>query len=91
MMSQYRLKKAGALRYQTQKEQAPRLVAFGTGYLAEKILQVAAENDVPLYHDQELISLLESVEIGSEIPQELYFAVAEILAFVYSISQKKRD
>jgi flagellar biosynthesis protein len=49
---------------------------------------VASEHDIPLYHDAELVNLLSQVPIGDEIPQELYLAVAEVLAFTYALNGK---
>lgn len=63
-------------------EQAPKIIASGKGYLAEKIIQKAEENNIPVYQDQKLASTLSKLEIGDMIPPELYTIVAEILVFV---------
>ncbi|AZR72838.1 hypothetical protein BBF96_05195 [Anoxybacter fermentans] len=82
-------KKAAALQYNPETDQAPRLIAYGEGEIAEKIIQIARENKIPFYQDHTLIELLSTIEIGSEIPEEAYQVVAEILAFIYRLSQKK--
>ena len=64
---------------------APRVTAKGRGETAQRILDIAAANDIPLQHDQGLVELLSLVELNEEIPQELYIAVAEIIAFAYSL------
>ncbi|HMK43225.1 MAG TPA: EscU/YscU/HrcU family type III secretion system export apparatus switch protein [Dissulfurispiraceae bacterium] len=80
--------KAAALRYKTEKESAPRVVAKGSGLIAEKILSVARENKVPLKEDGQLVEVLSTLDLYQEIPPELYKAVAEILAFVYRMTNK---
>ncbi|MGD8523137.1 MAG: FlhB-like flagellar biosynthesis protein [Desulfobacterales bacterium] len=80
--------KAVALTYDTQKDKAPRVVAKGKGYLADKIIEIARQHDVPLYEDQNLVQVLEALDIETEIPPELYQAVAEVLAFIYRINNK---
>lgn len=74
-------KKAIALEYRTD-DKAPRIVASGRGYLAEKIMEAAKEENVPVYKDEKLASTLSKLEIGEMIPPELYDVVAEILVFV---------
>ena len=61
---------------------APTILATGKGELAEKIIDKAKENDVPLYKDNKLANTLSKLEIGDTIPPELYEVVAEILVFV---------
>ena len=68
---------------------APRVTAKGHGAVAERILALAAENDVPIQEDADLSLLLAQVELGDEIPRELYVAVAQVIAFAYQISGKK--
>jgi len=82
-------KHAIALRYAaTDGDSAPRVVAKGDGFMAEQILKIAREHDVPLRHDTALAGALSSLDVGSTIPPELFRAVAEILAFVYKINGK---
>jgi len=65
---------------------APRVVAKGEGYVAAQIEAVAQKNDVPLLQDSLLADVLVNVPLGDEIPENFYFAVAEILAHVYRIN-----
>lgn len=67
---------------------APRVTAKGRGEIAEQILALAHEHGVPIHEDRALTALLASIELGDEIPAELYLAVAEVLRFAYSLSGK---
>jgi flagellar biosynthesis protein len=80
--------KAAALKYEMKKDRAPRVVAKGKGLIAEKILEVAREHNIPLYQDKELSQVLEALDIDTEIPAELFRAVAEVLAFIYRMNKK---
>ncbi len=64
---------------------APRVTAKGRGLVAEEILKLAAENDIPIKEEPEIIELLATVELGDQIPEALYVAVAEVIAFAYSL------
>ena len=70
-------------------ERAPKILATGSGSVAEKIIEVADENDVPLYADSELAETLSKLQIGEMIPPELYEVVAEILVFVNDMDKMK--
>lgn len=74
-------KQAVALSYDVD-EGAPKVLAAGQGYLAEKIMEKAKESDIPLYQDEQLVSSLMKLDIGDLIPPELYEVVAEILVYV---------
>ncbi|MCI0653598.1 MAG: EscU/YscU/HrcU family type III secretion system export apparatus switch protein [Methylococcaceae bacterium] len=65
------------------KKIAPRVTAKGKGQAAEQILKIAEQHDIPLQEDAELARLLGTIPLGSEIPTELYQAVAEVIAFTY--------
>ncbi|MDO7789190.1 EscU/YscU/HrcU family type III secretion system export apparatus switch protein [Desulforamulus aquiferis] len=80
---------AAALRYRSQQDNAPIVVAAGKGDLAEAIEKLAKENNIPLYKDQHLAKTLTELGLGVEIPQELYQAVALILAHVANLDTKK--
>lgn len=67
---------------------APKVTAKGEADLAEQIIAIALENGVPVQEEPELIQLLSKVELGDEIPEALYIAVAEIIAFVYMLKGK---
>ena len=82
------LKRAAALSYTPDENAAPVLAAFGEGYLAEKIVSIAKESGVPVVPDPNLASMLSKISIGDEISEEMYEAVAKILAFVGEIDRK---
>ncbi|MGB3601440.1 MAG: EscU/YscU/HrcU family type III secretion system export apparatus switch protein [Marinomonas sp.] len=77
------MKKAVALKYDYSL--TPTIAAKGSGYLAERIMAVAKENDVVLHQSPELVEMLSTLELGEEIPEALYLAVAEIIAFAHNI------
>jgi len=79
---------AVALKYEALKGGAPKVTAKGKGLLAEKIIEMARANNIPIREDSDLVELLAKVELNREIPEELYKAVAEILAFVYRMNEK---
>lgn len=83
------MRKAVALRYERQKNQAPQVVASGQGLLAAKILEVARDSDIPIHEDQELVEALRALPVGAEIPSELYELVAQVLAFVISLDKEQ--
>lgn len=72
---------------------APRVTAKGLAEVADRIIALAEEHGVPLYEDPQLAAALSHLELGEEIPELLYLAIAEVLAFVYDLDQleeKKR-
>ena len=69
---------------------APRVVAKGKGTLGEKIIEVARANNIPIEENEVLAGALSNVELGEEIPAELYKAVAEVLIFVLRLSKRVR-
>jgi len=79
---------AVALHYEQGKSPAPTVTAKGEGRVAEEILRVARENDVPIREDKDLLELLAPLELGDEIPPELYKVVAELLAYLYKMNKK---
>lgn len=81
-----RRKKAAALRYE-QGYQAPMVTAAGMGHIADKILENAEENNIPIVYDEELANLLNNVDVGEAIPLELYDAVAKVIAYVMDIDK----
>jgi flagellar biosynthesis protein len=82
-------KKVAALKYKPKEDVAPKVVAKGSGWLADKILEVARANHIPLKEDRQLVEVLSAIDLNREIPPELYRAVAEILAFVYRMTKKE--
>ncbi|MDD6340376.1 MAG: EscU/YscU/HrcU family type III secretion system export apparatus switch protein [Butyrivibrio sp.] len=81
-------KQAIALSYNPGDE-APSIVASGTGIVADRIIEKAKEHDVPLYEDSKLANTLSKLEIGDMIPPELYGVVAQILVFVDNLDKLK--
>ena len=81
-------KKAVALRYDKDKDNAPKLVAKGKEYIAERIIEIAKKNRVPIYPDRDLVQVLEALDMDFEIPAELYRAVAEVLVFIHDLNRK---
>ena len=82
-----RNRQAAALRYVQGKDASPRLMAKGKGAVADRILEIARRNGIPIREDRELVQVLASLALYQEIPPELYKAVAEILVFLYSLNQ----
>ncbi|MCD7825438.1 MAG: EscU/YscU/HrcU family type III secretion system export apparatus switch protein [Clostridiaceae bacterium] len=82
-------KTAIALEYDGEEDIAPKVVASGKGYVAEKILDAAQQNDIPVHKDEALAKSLSSLEIGEYIPKELYQVVAEVLVYVDAMDKIK--
>jgi len=80
---------AVALKYDGKN--APKVTAKGEGFTARQILAIAEKHGVPLQNEPELARILAQVPLGDEIPQQLYIAVAEVIAFAYFISGKTPD
>jgi flagellar biosynthesis protein len=79
---------AVALHYD--KSGAPRVIAKGRGSIGEKIIEIAKAHDIPIEENEVLAGALSNVELGDEIPAELYKAVAEVLVFVLRLSGRIR-
>lgn len=84
-----RNKTAVALEYNPE-ENAPKIIASGKGYLADKIIEAAQNDNIPIHEDAKLSASLSTLSIGDMIPTELYEVVAEVLAFVDSMDKLKR-
>ncbi len=65
------------------------MTAKGEGIIAQKIIDIAEQHDVPVKKDPDLVEVLAGLDISQEIPKEAYVAVAELLAFVYTINKKR--
>ncbi len=70
-------------------ENAPIVTAKGSGHVAEEILKIAHEHNIPLHEDAELVQLLSQLELGDEIPRALYVTIAQVIAFAYVVSGKR--
>jgi flagellar biosynthesis protein len=77
-------KRAVALHYDG--EHAPHITARGVDAIAEEIIAIAREHSIPLREDNELVAMLSQLDLGDEVPEELYVVVAEVLAFAYFIT-----
>ncbi len=84
------VKIAAAIKYDVAQMNAPEMTASGRGVIAEKIIETARQHGIPVQYDPALVQVLAKLKVGSEIPVELYRAVAEILAYVYSINENQR-
>jgi flagellar biosynthetic protein FlhB len=76
---------AVALKYDREKDAAPRVIAKGLDFKAERIKELARQADVPLLRNVPLAHSLLRVDVGQDIPEEMYDAVAEVLNFVYGL------
>ncbi len=81
-------KTAVALQYEA-SDQAPKVIATGQGYVADRIIDVSKEHQVPIHKDAKLAKSLSILDVGEYIPPELYSIVAEVLVFVDSMDQIK--
>jgi len=80
-------KSAVSLQYKRGKNSAPKVTAKGQGWVAEKIIKMARENNIPVREDKDLLDLLSNIDVGQEVPESLYKVVAELLAWVYQLNQ----
>lgn len=85
------MKSAVTLKYRTDKGTAPIVTAKGEGLVAERIIELARENKIPIKEDPDLVQILSQVDINKEVPPAVYKVVAELLAFVYKLNQKYPD
>ena len=79
---------AVSLQYNPSGDRVPKVTAKGQGWVAEKIIAIAQEQNIPIKKDKDLMELLEKIDIGQEIPEELYKIVAELLAWVYDLNKE---
>jgi flagellar biosynthesis protein len=91
MNNEKKILQAAVLKYDSRKDAAPHLTAKGRGTIAEKIIELAKKHDIPIKSDPALVQILSKIDIDEQIPVELYKAVAEILAFVYSLNTQRRE
>jgi flagellar biosynthesis protein len=83
--------KAAALKYDADRDRAPHVVAAGSGYVAQKILQVAIENGISIYHDDSAATMLAKLHVGREIPPELYQIVVNIYIALLDTADKRHN
>lgn len=77
-----------SLKYSWGSNHAPKVTAKGQGWVAEKIIAMAEQQNIPIKKDKDLVALLEKVDVGREIPESLYKLVAELLAWVYQLNNE---
>ena len=82
--------KAAALKYDAQINSAPVVKAKGAGTVAEKIIQIAQDHNIPIRQNPDLVEILIQLDLEQEIPPELYKIVAEILTFVYNLNRSRQ-
>lgn len=83
-------KKAAALSYDQMKDISPKVSALGQGLVAENIIDIAKENDIPIMEDASLVEILSTLNVNDAIPEELFEAVAEVFAFVYHLDKNNQ-
>jgi flagellar biosynthesis protein len=83
-------RRAAALKYDRDADGAPKVVAAGAGLIAERIVEIAREQGVPVREDPALAEALARLELEQEIPPELFAAVAEVLVWAYGLDSKRR-
>jgi flagellar biosynthesis protein len=91
MKKEVKRKEAVALRYNSEKDHAPKLVAKGKGLVADELLSRAKEFGVPIQEDPSLLEVLGKLEINQTIPEDLYSVVAEIFALIYRVDQQVKN
>ena len=77
-----------SLKYSWGSNHAPKVTAKGQGWVAEKIIAMAEQQNIPIRKDKDLVALLEKIDVGREIPESLYKLVAELLAWVYHLNNE---
>lgn len=91
-MSEKKEKKtAVALGYDVESGEAPYVIAAGKGAVAERILEASKQYDIPQYEDEKLVASLSKLDIGENIPPELYEVVAQVLLFVDKMDRLKEE
>lgn len=90
-MDKNKIKKAVALDYDIDTDHAPKVIAKGSGELANNIIKIAKENEIPIKKDEDLVELLSAIDIDKEIPESMYKAVSEIFAFIYDMTTLERE
>jgi flagellar biosynthesis protein len=87
----YREIRAAALKYNSEQDNAPVVVAAGNGYVAGKIIEIADECGITVYHDDSAATMLSKLNLGQEIPSELYRMVVDIYVAVLSASDAIKE
>ena len=85
------MKKATALKYDEKSTNAPKVTAQGKGAIAQNIIDVALEHNIPIKKDEDLLNMLSVIELNQEIPVELYKAVGEVFGYIYDITNQENE
>jgi flagellar biosynthesis protein len=91
MASDTKPKRSAAALHYTHGQGAPTLVAKGEGFIAEKILATAQQHGVPIHQDPALVGALSRLDLGEQIPTELFSAVATVIAFLYRLKKQQES
>jgi len=83
--------KAVTLKYDEEKNSAPKVTAKGEGFTAQKIIQIAQLHEIPIKKDADLVEILSKIELDREVPAEMYKAIAEVFSFVYNLTKEKKN
>jgi len=83
-------KKAVALKYDQAAQDVPKVAGKGRAWLADKIIEIAKEHNIPLHKDEDLVEILDKLEVDQEIPLEVYAVVAEIFAYLYRVNKQRK-
>lgn len=78
-----------ALKYDKEIDAAPKVTAKSKGVIAERMIEIAKQNNVPIHKDGDLMEILDSVEIDTEIPLEVFAIVAEVFRYIYAVNKRK--
>jgi len=82
------MNKAVAMKYKAYEDNAPKVIAKGSGEIAKKIVEKAKEYDISIFQNEELTNLLMNVELDNEVPSELYKAVVEVFVWLNKTEKK---
>ncbi|MGG3572078.1 EscU/YscU/HrcU family type III secretion system export apparatus switch protein [Bacillus gobiensis] len=88
MRNDHQLRRAVALKYNEQKDLAPKVTAKGEGLLAEEIIKLGEEAGVPIERNPALVQLMTNLTVDEQIPEALYEVVAEVFSFVYRLDKE---
>jgi flagellar biosynthesis protein len=80
--------RAVALGYDKKNDPAPKVIATGKGELAEQIINIARDNNIPIHQNADLVQVLSVLSVNQFIPIEVYGAVAEILSYIYKKNEQ---
>ena len=87
-MKKDKIKAAIALKYDSDEDIAPKVIAKGDNFIAKNMVEKAEELDIPIYRDEKIVHQLRNLEINDNIPQELYEAIAQVLIFITKLDKK---